>query len=102
MRPPTPGTPAKTGIRWSSRPPGSSSGRSWAPAIGDLFVYPKSGQTDDQKMRDEADCHTAADKEIGFDPTISNNGLSTAASDRRALYRRSLVACLESHDYSVE
>jgi hypothetical protein len=83
-------------------PAGIESGAPLAPAIGDLFVYPKSGQTDDQKIRDEADCHTVAVKEIGFDPTISDNGLSTAASDRRALYKRSLAACLESRDYSVE
>jgi hypothetical protein len=74
-----------------------------APAIGDLFVYPKNGQTDDQKLHDEADCHAAAVKEIGFDPTIADDNASSAsASDRRALYRKSLGTCLESRGYSVD
>src|ERR1700749_2435813 len=37
-------------------PAGIESEAKLAPAIGDLFVYPKNGQTDDQKMHDEADC----------------------------------------------
>jgi len=72
------------------------------PAIGDLFVYPKNGQTEDQRTHDEADCHSSAVKEIGFDPTVSDDGLPPAsASERRALYRRALGACLESRGYSV-
>jgi hypothetical protein len=74
-----------------------------APAIGDLFVYPKNGQTDDQKLHDEADCHAAAVKEIGFDPTIADDSVPSASeSDRRALYRKSLGACLESRGYSID
>jgi hypothetical protein len=78
------------------------SGAKLAPAIGDLFVYPMNGQTDDQKMSDEAGCHLAAVKEIGFDPTLSDDGLSTEAAEKRGLYRRSLSACLMSRGYRVE
>jgi hypothetical protein len=83
-------------------PIGIESATEQAPAIGDLFVYPKNGQTEDQKMRDEADCHAAAVKDIGFDPAVSDDGMATAESDRRAVYRRALGACLESRGYSVE
>ena len=74
-----------------------------APAIGDLYVYPKNGQTADQQARDESECHHSSVDQIGFDPTVASEGLSDSDSaDRRAAYQRALTACLESRNYSVE
>jgi hypothetical protein len=65
-------------------------------AIGEVYVYPKQGQTEAQRERDRYECYLWAVEETGFDPGTENY------SKRSGLdYRRALTACLEGRGYSV-
>jgi hypothetical protein len=64
---------------------------------GDVFVYPKEGQTDDQRDRDRYECYTWAVDQTHFDPS-SGAADATRSSD----YRRAFSACLEGRGYTVK
>lgn len=73
------------------------------PDSGDIFVYPKNGQTEAQKSDDRYECHAWAVQQSGFDPTRQGGGVEDSQADaRRADYRRAEVACLEGRGYSVK
>jgi Family of unknown function (DUF6515) len=70
---------------------------------GDVFVYPKNGQSDETQSRDKYECHKWAQGESGFDPTQPNGGVSPGeANSKRAAYQRAMGACLEGRGYSVK
>jgi len=70
---------------------------------GDLFIYPKNGQSDEDQSRDKYECHKWAQNESGFDPTQPSGGVSAdQASSKRAAYQRAMTACLEGRGYSVK
>lgn len=55
------------------------------PALADdLFIYPKTGQSEEQQSRDKYECHAWAAKETGFDPSappaVSTTTTTTAAA----------------------
>jgi hypothetical protein len=64
---------------------------------GDVFVYPKNGQTDEQRDRDRYECYTWAVDQTHFDP--SAGAADTAKSGD---YRRAFSACLEGRGYTVK
>jgi hypothetical protein len=71
--------------------------------IGDVFVYPKNGQSDETQSRDKYECHKWAQGESGFDPTQPNGGVSPGeANGKREAYQRAMGACLEGRGYSVK
>jgi Family of unknown function (DUF6515) len=63
---------------------------------GELFVYPKQGQSDEQRDRDRYECYVWAADQTGFDPTAGDTDTSKAGD-----YRRALSACLEGRGYTV-
>jgi hypothetical protein len=63
---------------------------------GELYVYPKSGQSDEQRDRDRYECYTWAVDQTGYDPSAGNTDASKASD-----YRRALSACLEGRGYTV-
>jgi Family of unknown function (DUF6515) len=70
---------------------------------GDVFIYPKNGQSDEQQSRDKYECHKWAQNESGFDPTQVGGGVSSdQAGSKRAAYQRAMSACLEGRGYSVK
>ena len=70
---------------------------------GDVFIYPKNGQSDEQQSRDKYECHKWAQGESGFDPTQPSGGVSPdQTSSKRAAYQRAMGACLEGRGYSVK
>jgi hypothetical protein len=70
---------------------------------GDLFIYPKNGQSEELQARDKYECHKWAQNESGFDPTQVNGGVATEeAATKRAAYQRAMGACLEGRGYSVK
>jgi hypothetical protein len=85
-------------------PPDESAATAQAPGpSGELFIYPKNGQSPDQQARDRYECHSWASNQTGFDPTTANGGVppdQTAA--KRADYDRAMGACLEGRGYTVE
>jgi hypothetical protein len=72
-------------------PPGSSS-------PDNLYVYPKSGQSDQQAAQDKYECHKWAQGQTGFDPTQPATNSSGNPSD----YRRAMIACLEARGYTAK
>jgi hypothetical protein len=72
-------------------------------ASSDIFVYPKSGQSEEQTAKDKYECHRWAASETGFDPTVAGGGVSASDnSSKRADYQRAMAACLEGRGYSVK
>jgi hypothetical protein len=70
---------------------------------GDVFIYPKNGQSEEDQARDKYECHKWAQNESGFDPTQANGGVPPEqANDKRAAYQRAMGACLEGRGYSVK
>jgi hypothetical protein len=63
----------------------------------DLFVYPKEGQSDEQRDRDRYECYVWASDQTGFDPTAENPD-----ADKASDYRRAMSACLEGRGYTVK
>lgn len=68
----------------------------------ELYVYPKEGQSEQQRADDRFACHQWANKETGYDPTHPAKNVSVVAlSSSRENYQRALKACLEGRGYSV-
>jgi hypothetical protein len=87
-------------------PPGAAGDQAAAttqpPPSDDLYIYPQSGQTDEQQSNDKYECHKWASSQAGFDPTQSLGGVSPdQAASKRADYQRAMRACLEGRGYSV-
>ena len=69
----------------------------------DLFIYPKSGQTDDQQAKDKYECHKWANQQSGFDPTVSGGGVPPDQNaSAHASYNRAMTACLDGRGYAVK
>lgn len=64
---------------------------------GDVFVYPKNGQTDEQRDRDRYECYTWAVDQTHFDPSAG-----AADSAKSSDYQRAFSACLEGRGYTVK
>ena len=82
-----------------------------APAMRELFIYPKAGQSNEQLARDREDCHRWAVGQSGFDPTATgassasppaNSEPAGPSTTKRADYLRAEGACLTGRNYSVE
>jgi len=70
---------------------------------GDIFVYPKSGQSEEQQSQDKYECHKWAQNQSGFDPTVAGGGVAPGqAASARESYQRAMGACLEGRGYSVK
>lgn len=89
-------------------PPDENAATTDAPAPapsenGDVFIYPKNGQSDEQQSRDKYECHKWSQSESGFDPTQANGGVSPdQAGSKRAAYQRAMGACLEGRGYTAK
>jgi hypothetical protein len=73
--------------------PGPASGP--GPAVGDVYMYPRNGQTEQQQGTDRYECHKWATAQSGFDPTRAQAGASPDS------YRRAMIACLDARGYSA-
>lgn len=66
---------------------------------GDIFVYPRNGQSEEQTAQDRYECHQWAVNQTGFDPTLGEAQSGTAQSPED--YRRAIIACLDGRGYSA-
>ncbi len=64
---------------------------------GRIIVYPAAGQSEEQTGRDRYECHLWANKETGFDPTMSASDANLKDDSTRAM-----SACLEARHYVVK
>jgi hypothetical protein len=62
---------------------------------GDVYVYPRNGQTQEQTQNDRYECHSWAVNQSGFDPTRPEQ------TGNAADYRRAMAACLDARGYSA-
>jgi hypothetical protein len=89
-----------------SAPPPDAAGAPPPPAAGpggDMFIYPKNGQNEDQQATDKYECHKWANQQSGFDPTQSGGGVPPEQNaSARNSYNRAITACLEGRGYSVK
>lgn len=100
--------PAASGYVVSAPPDGSAYEADASPPMsstssGDVFVYPKQGQSDEQQATDRYECHRWAADQSGFDPTKAQGGVATGeVNGKRADYQRAQAACLEARGYTVK
>jgi hypothetical protein len=86
-----------------SNPDASQSGGPQAPRAGaqnggsgEVYVYPRNNQNDQQTSNDRYECHSWAVNQTGFDPTRAAQQ-SGAPED----YRRAMIACLDARGYTA-
>jgi hypothetical protein len=86
-------------------PPDGASTPTPAPAASEneLFIYPKHNQSAEQQGKDRYECHSWAEGQTGFDPTVAGGGVPAGeASAKRNDYMRAMTVCLEARDYGVK
>lgn len=70
---------------------------------GELFIYPRNGQSAEQQAQDRYECHSWASSQTGFDPTAPNGGVAPGETgSKRGDYDRAMTACLEGRGYTVK
>ncbi len=78
-------------------PPSASQGSG-----GKLFIYPRKGQSEEQKAKDFDKCHAWTVSQTGFDPAKPPVGAPDAqAIQKSADYFRAISACLDAQGYTV-
>ena len=82
-------------------PPGE--GAQAPPAEGQLFIYPRQGQNQDQQAKDHYECHNQSVDQTGFDPTLPPPAGTPEAetAQNSANYLRALEACLDARGYTL-
>jgi len=83
---------ADAGGAYEQAPPANYGGSG-----GDVYVYPRNGQTEEQTQNDRYECHSWAASQSGFDPTRGQQ----AGNGNPADYRNAMVACLDARGYSA-
>jgi hypothetical protein len=81
---------ASDGSAAAVSPATGDGGTAGAGAAGQIFMYPKNGQTAEQQATDKAECQQWAEQQAG---QVAQNG-----SD----YRRAMIACVEGRGYSAK
>jgi len=66
-------------------------------SAGELFIYPRDNQTEEERDQDRYQCHQWARNQTGFDPSATNQSQNMAPD-----YRRAMSACLEGRGYTVK
>ena len=86
---------------YSYPPPGEAPQS--APAEGQLFIYPRQGQSQEQQADDHYQCHNSAVGRTGFDPTFPPPAGTPEAEtvQKSADYLRALEACLDARGYTL-
>jgi hypothetical protein len=82
-------------------PPGEVS--QTPPSGGQLFIYPRQGQSQEKQASDRNECHGWAVGQTGYDPTkpppdnMTGNQMAQMSSD----YQRAMGACLDARGYTM-
>lgn len=70
------------------------------PPQGQLYAYPKNGQSATQSTFDRIECERWGSGQTGFNPTSA--GQTAEDAQRRNNYQRAVSACLEGRGYTVK
>jgi hypothetical protein len=69
---------------------------------GQMFIYPRQGQSEEKKAEDFNKCHTWAVGQTGFDPSKPPVGAPDAQTIQKSgNYFRAISACLDAQGYTV-
>jgi hypothetical protein len=79
------GAPPPSGVASSAGPAPGDGGA----ASGQIYMYPKNGQSPEQQATDKAECQQWASQQAG---SVAQNGLD---------YQRAMAACVEGRGYSA-
>ena len=69
---------------------------------GQMFIYPRKGQSEQQKAKDSYECHSWAVSQTGYDPTQPASVPESQTNQKRADYQRAMDACLDARGYTVK
>jgi Family of unknown function (DUF6515) len=70
---------------------------------GQLFIYPRNGQSKELQAKDRYECHSWAVGQIHYDPTQPAVNVPEAQTNqKRADYNRAMGACLDGRGYTVK
>ena len=70
---------------------------------GQMFIYPRSGQSEQQQAKDRYACHSWAMSQTGYDPTQPTGGVpESQANQKHSDYQRAMGACLDARGYTVK
>ena len=73
------------------------------PSVGQLFIYPHKGQSEQQLANDRYECHRWGVGQAGYDPTQPPGVLSQDQMNQKyADYKRAMGACLDWRGYTVK
>ena len=82
--------------QYSNPDASQSSAAPQALGSGEVYVYPRNNQNDQQTSNDRYECHSWAVNQTGFDPTRA-----AQQSGSQADYRRAMIACLDARGYTA-
>ena len=81
----------------SQVPPSASQGSG-----GQMFIYPRQGQSEEQQAEDVGKCHDWAVGQTDFDPSIPPVGAPDARTIQKSKdYLRAISACLDARGYNL-
>ncbi|MCB1693462.1 MAG: hypothetical protein KDI19_11905 [Pseudomonadales bacterium] len=66
-------------------------------SAAELYIYPRNGQSEEQRDKDRYECHLWAKGQTNYDPSLPNQPADMAPD-----YRRAMSACLEGRGYTVK
>jgi hypothetical protein len=73
------------------------------PSEGQLFIYPRNGQSEQKQATDRYECHRWAVSQTGYDPTQpAAADTNTQKNQTRPDYQRAMGACLDGRGYTVK
>ena len=67
---------------------------------GQMFIYPRDGQSEKQIADDRYQCHRWAVGQTGYDPINPSGGSPSVRG--RADYQRAMAACLDGRGYTAK
>lgn len=86
-------------------PPGNPATTPASPAptvaAGQLYAYPRQGQSPERQAADRTQCDEWAVGQTGYDPRFVTSAGPTMATQNRDEFRRAVTACMEGRGYTV-
>jgi len=73
------------------------------PSSGQMFIYPRQGQSEETQATDRYECHSWAANQTGYDPTKPPpEGPEGWTLQKTTDYQRAMGACLDGRGYTVK
>ena len=84
-------------------PPKGEAKQASSTTAGQMFLYPRKGQSEEQQAKDRYECHSWAVNQTHYDPTQPPAGMAAGQmGQKRTDYHRAMGACLDGRGYTVK